>query len=323
MSPTAFAALLAVIVRLFRRRMRDVLSGMDTSRSPAEMAKYLYGPMVEARHLAHSAAVVFLSEQAKRQGDFVPWVPDEPAYTERALASAIREAGDLSTDNARRRLEATLERHVRASARQTIIDAVEDAPAGVDLADGLEDLEEDLGGFPEEDREEIRKDAERARKKAERSSSNLAEALEEATRRVQSALDDLEESDLKVPSNGGQPGSKLVHPFAWARVVNVSDKGPCGFCAILASRGPVYSSAERAGQRVDKFHDNCRCDVVPVYTSKDWPGKDDHIYYANIYKEVAGLGQEKTRTAMDNIVRGTRSAEKSAARKRRKKETDG
>jgi hypothetical protein len=53
----------------------------------------------------------------------------------------------------------------------------------------------------------------------------------------------------------------------WARVLG-SDN-PCAFCAMLASRGPVYLREETAGF---KAHPACACTPEPVYSSSaDWP----------------------------------------------------
>jgi hypothetical protein len=56
--------------------------------------------------------------------------------------------------------------------------------------------------------------------------------------------------------------------LGWARV---TDGDPCAFCAMLASRGPVYGTEASA-----KFeaHDACACTAEPVY-SRDapWPGR--------------------------------------------------
>lgn len=44
----------------------------------------------------------------------------------------------------------------------------------------------------------------------------------------------------------------------------------CAFCAMLASRGPVYTSRDRALGR--RRHDGCDCTVEPVYErSAAWP----------------------------------------------------
>lgn len=53
--------------------------------------------------------------------------------------------------------------------------------------------------------------------------------------------------------------------------IRVTDGDPCAFCAMLASRGPVYGTEASA-----KFeaHDACACTAEPVY-SRDalWPGR--------------------------------------------------
>lgn len=48
---------------------------------------------------------------------------------------------------------------------------------------------------------------------------------------------------------------------AWAREARPDC---CYFCALLAGRGAVYSSAQAAGQD-NAFHDHCHCQVVPVF----------------------------------------------------------
>ena len=63
--------------------------------------------------------------------------------------------------------------------------------------------------------------------------------------------------------------------------IRVTDSDPCAFCAMLASRGPVYKkdSASRsdprfAGPGSAKVHDNCACTLEPVYaTDTGWPGR--------------------------------------------------
>lgn len=41
----------------------------------------------------------------------------------------------------------------------------------------------------------------------------------------------------------------------------------CAFCIMLASRGPVYLSADRAGEG-NHFHSDCDCRIVPVWGSR-------------------------------------------------------
>lgn len=53
--------------------------------------------------------------------------------------------------------------------------------------------------------------------------------------------------------------------LGWARATSGD---PCSFCAMLASRGPVY------GQRSGDFqsHDHCACSLEPVYQrDQEWP----------------------------------------------------
>ncbi|MFG3715796.1 hypothetical protein [Micromonospora sp. NPDC047730] len=53
----------------------------------------------------------------------------------------------------------------------------------------------------------------------------------------------------------------------------LTDGDPCYFCAMLASRGPVYESEETAGKD-DPYHDGCGCIPAPVYRRSDpWPGR--------------------------------------------------
>lgn len=84
-------------------------------------------------------------------------------------------------------------------------------------------------------------------------------------------------------------GRELLHDataadpkaVGWARV---TDGDPCAWCAMLASRGAVYRSREAATTRriregelppvsytdLARYHDQCHCTVLPVYTRTDW-----------------------------------------------------
>lgn len=54
--------------------------------------------------------------------------------------------------------------------------------------------------------------------------------------------------------------------LGWARV---TDGDPCAFCALLASRGPVYKA-----DTVDfDSHDHCGCHPEPFYRGSEWPGR--------------------------------------------------
>lgn len=112
-------------------------------------------------------------------------------------------------------------------------------------------------------------------------------------------------------------GRRILKAFAWARVVHPGAHGPCGFCAMLAGRGPVYKTQ---GTAAFAYHYNDRCTVVPVFTSRAWPGKKAAAKYAATYDKVVrgkDLHGAEARSAMDRALRGTRSREKSARRKER------
>lgn len=93
--------------------------------------------------------------------------------------------------------------------------------------------------------------------------------------------------------------------------IRVTDGDPCYFCAMLASRGPVYRTPKRAGpnQRGErnssgrageaftgagawKVHDNCACTVEPVFSSNtEWPGRGREfaqLWQDNISKRYSG-----------------------------------
>lgn len=91
--------------------------------------------------------------------------------------------------------------------------------------------------------------------------------------------------------------------------IRVTDSDPCYFCAMLASRGPVYRTPRRAGSNVRgsrnanagvpfegdgawKVHDHCQCTVEPVYTSStEWPGRArefEKLWRDNIRNRYSG-----------------------------------
>lgn len=64
--------------------------------------------------------------------------------------------------------------------------------------------------------------------------------------------------------------------------------GACAFCALLASRGPVYKSKRSAliTHSGERYHDNCQCGAEPVYRrDTDWP--PNSRAYRDLYDRVA------------------------------------
>jgi hypothetical protein len=77
--------------------------------------------------------------------------------------------------------------------------------------------------------------------------------------------------------------------LGFARVTSFD---PCFFCAMLASRGPVYKTERRAIQRRNgrRYHDHCACFAEPVYShDAEWPGRGRE--FRDIWnRSTAGLG---------------------------------
>ncbi len=85
---------------------------------------------------------------------------------------------------------------------------------------------------------------------------------------------------------------------SWARVLTGAEN--CAFCVTLASRGPVYETAEDAGRLsaskkfktaiaigyVNSFHNSCDCLVVPVYNYASWPGREQYRALDEFYQRV-------------------------------------
>ena len=70
------------------------------------------------------------------------------------------------------------------------------------------------------------------------------------------------------------------------------DIAPCGFCALLMSRGAVYKtegSAALVSSQFDEFHSGCHCQVFAVYDMNFY--KTDDRFAAN--REYRTLWDQK------------------------------
>lgn len=65
---------------------------------------------------------------------------------------------------------------------------------------------------------------------------------------------------------GGRDAMGEQKPLGFMRV---TDGDPCYWCAMLASRGAVYSSARNAGEE-NTYHDSCGCTVLPIFARTDF-----------------------------------------------------
>lgn len=82
-----------------------------------------------------------------------------------------------------------------------------------------------------------------------------------------------------------QKDSKAV---AWMRVLGSSRTGPCAFCSMLASRGPVYKSEATA---MAFWHNLCKCTPQPVFSERDAEALKHNDLYEQWKDVTKGFGR--------------------------------
>ncbi|ERB55493.1 hypothetical protein N806_31225 [Rhodococcus sp. P27] len=132
----------------------------------------------------------------------------------------------------------------------------------------------------------------------------FVEAMEPSRRRFSQkdapdhAVGDLARRVVKEVENGGRrqiiravETDHTVPVRGWARVA--TGRETCAWCLMLISRGPIYMGADTAGLDLDdttaqrmiaagedvseymtQWHAGCDCKVVPVFSYKQWHGKE-------------------------------------------------
>ncbi len=88
------------------------------------------------------------------------------------------------------------------------------------------------------------------------------------------------------------------HALGWSRV---TASQPCSFCAMLASRGPVYGSRETASFEA---HRGCACSPQPVYDrDAEWPGRAEE--FGSLWdSSTRGLSTAEARLAFRRAYEG-------------------
>lgn len=108
--------------------------------------------------------------------------------------------------------------------------------------------------------------------------------------------------DARSPEEEAEVARDTALALNWARVLTGQEN--CGFCVMLASRGPVYETAQTAGrirasaefravngrQWMNSYHPNCDCVVVPIYDYGDWAGRDQWQSLEKWYNSVIHEG---------------------------------
>ncbi|MEV1157726.1 hypothetical protein AB0J27_20240 [Micromonospora chokoriensis] len=104
--------------------------------------------------------------------------------------------------------------------------------------------------------------------------------------------------------------------LGWARV---TDGDPCYFCAMLASRGPVYLS-EGTARGDDPYHDGCGCLPAPVFSLNDaWPGRARE-FEALWQESTEGLSGREAVNAFRRAHEGRRASAAGTPRRSRTRE---
>ncbi|WP_446033493.1 VG15 protein [Streptomyces gossypii] len=114
----------------------------------------------------------------------------------------------------------------------------------------------------------------------------------------------------------------------WARQ---TDGNPCHFCAMLASRGAIYSSRARAelgGRKkpkgsadarnprnkrppvtladLSKYHNGCHCQMIPVYDRNDFMSPQARDYARQWAEVTKGLSGDNARRAWRKHIESQR-----------------
>ena len=142
---------------------------------------------------------------------------------------------------------------------------------------------------------------ERAFGQAANAAAQLAKkTLSEAA--LNAAINELAVSADKAAKTAGRQTiirSTEASGRAWRRV---SDGNPCAFCAMLVSRGPVYTSGQAAYEVVgvrgvargkrktgELFHDHCGCTVAEFYGAwSDWKPTAREQEFIDLYNRNGG-----------------------------------
>lgn len=72
-----------------------------------------------------------------------------------------------------------------------------------------------------------------------------------------------------------------------------TDADPCGFCAMLASRGGAYTKY----MDPDHFHKGCHCQTLPLFRGIEMPAEDarKRDEYLEAFRDTPGSGAEQVR----------------------------
>ncbi|MFI0985032.1 VG15 protein [Streptomyces exfoliatus] len=257
---------------------RDVPPERRAATAGAWLRKAITLVMSRRRQSRDLARAYYRLARALQTGRTVadPYHP-EPSHV--SLADLRREFAELA---------GTYKPHTRRAGEAATVDDGEASPARQ-----IEGDEGELGGdrVLVEELEGLREDEELVERQAEAELRIVLEALGTANLDRRLTLDDTDPDEAhrqagaqqaaaasRVAMNGAR-SSNWTHMRRDRRAlgyVRLSRTGtPCGWCAMLISRGPVYKSRESATfNDGDRYHDNCHCYAMPVWNRDQYQSSE-------------------------------------------------
>ena len=258
------------IIAGFRYILQAIFANVDYSDREKlidQLTPQLTEVVRQHRARVYEESKIMLRASAKRQGVDDPYEPSMSGYSEDSVRTVLRKHLRGTPQESAQAITNALAQHIEAAGRQTIIRSVEDGVVAVDPED---------------------------------------EAHLEHTRLTPEEFEQQSGLSLVYDADGEErPTSQGQQPKSWARVLTGAEN--CGFCVMLASRGPVYSSAAEAGRGqasdrdyaagINTYHTNCDCLVVPIYDYANWPGRDQWRAAERVYKKVTNLNWSESYNA--------------------------
>ncbi|MEU9126590.1 hypothetical protein AB0D08_00480 [Kitasatospora sp. NPDC048540] len=127
----------------------------------------------------------------------------------------------------------------------------------------------------------------------------------------------------RVAMNGGRStvwnhASKDRRAIGYVRLSRTGT--PCGWCAMLISRGAVYRSEKSAIYADgDKYHDNCHCYAMPIFSRQQFEGSAlfelNRLYSEDWPRVTRGLSGKAAVSAWRRYIRDQQKAAAQEARR--------
>lgn len=292
MNQSRFRRLVALLMKSLGRQVRRTIRSRGVPITPeqrAEVAASLLPHIRRARAQSHALGVAMIEPQARALGIVTPPARPVRPYNRQAVETMLENVTNM---------------HPRPSRARVTVDpdAPEDVRGPRVTVAALDPVTRRRARVTVDVTEENRRDPQvvkavtaRLEAAAERharmpSREALTDALEATPIVPLRASPDedpeadfvWDDDDLLSPDDVNAGRAAVI---GWARVLTGAES--CPWCAMLASRGPVFNSERDAlyitsrSERFDsrelkKYHDNCDCEIVMVREGVDWNGREQY-----------------------------------------------